>query len=216
MIENNAISGQFIGKSEKEIMEMLHAQSNCENDKEGCKIVGTIVIGTIIAPVAITLLPEEALIGGAINGTANLVCQHFFGEEDKTDWTDVGISTLVGTITGGLGTGLWGTIGWNATGGALSNQLNGKDPLIGALLGGGSSALGYGTGKLGEKMFNSWLNPVASKYIHETNKGYLGITGHFTESSIPTWSGNIFNSGSSKFYEEMTKKTLKEVNNEKK
>lgn len=65
-------------------------------------------------------------------------------------------------------------------------------------------------------MFNSWLNPVASKYIHETNKGYLGITGHFTESSIPTWSGNIFNSGSSKFYEEMTKKTLKEVNNEKK
>lgn len=108
MIENNAISGRFIGKSEKEIKEMLHAQSNCENDKEGCKIVGTIVIGTIIAPVAITLLPEEALIGGAINGTANLVCQHFFGEEDKTDWTDVGISTLVGTITGGLGTGLWG------------------------------------------------------------------------------------------------------------
>ena len=116
----------------------------------------------------------------------------------------------------GLGSGFWGTVGWNAAGGATSSYLEGKDPLIGGLIGAGSSSFGYGAGKLVEKPLQSWINPVANKYIHETNKGFLGITGHFTESYIPTWSGNMVNSGFSTVTEKIIKEKLENIKNEKK
>ena len=208
-VENNAISGQFVGKSEEEIIKKIRAQANCENDREGCELVGTIVVGTILAPIVIPLLPEEAIIGGALSATANIGGQYFFNKDKKINWTDVGIATGVGGITGGLGSGFWGTVGWNAAGGATSSYLEGKDPLIGGLIGAGSSSFGYGAGKLVEKPLQSWINPVANKYIHETNKGFLGITGHFTESYIPTWSGNMVNSGFSTVTEKLLKKNLR-------
>ena len=194
-VENNAISGQFVGKSEEEIIKKIRAQANCENDREGCELVGTIVVGTILAPIVIPLLPEEAIIGGALSATANIGGQYFFNKDKKINWTDVGIATGVGGITGGLGSGFWGTVGWNAAGGATSSYIKDENPLIGGVIGAGSSSIGYGIGKLIEKPLQFWMNPVANKYIHETNKGYLGITGHFTGYPLPPYIGGIFNSG---------------------
>ncbi|OCG67367.1 hypothetical protein [Gilliamella sp. Fer4-1] len=107
---------------------------------------------------------------------------------------NAGISTATGTITGGLGSGLWGTIGWNAAGGVLSSELNGENPFIGVAISASSSAIGYGTGKLVEKWFQPIFNPAANKYIHEANKGFWGITGHYTESSVPAIVGSTTDS----------------------
>ncbi|OCG15037.1 VENN motif pre-toxin domain-containing protein [Gilliamella sp. WF3-4] len=46
-VENNAISGQFVGKTDEEIRKMIYAQTNCENDREGCQMAGKIAIGLI-------------------------------------------------------------------------------------------------------------------------------------------------------------------------
>ena len=111
-----------------------------------------------------------------------------------------------------------GTVAWNAAGGATSNYLEGKDPLIGGLIGAGSSSFGYGAGKLVEKPLQSWINPVANKYLHETNKGFLGITGHYTESYIPAIGGSLFGSGANEYtnYEvkEYIKSKSRQVKNE--
>jgi hypothetical protein len=120
--------------------------------------------------------------------------ENYFNEDGSISWVDAGISTATGTITGGLGSGLWGTIGWNAAGGVLSSELNGENPFIGGAISASSSAIGYGTGKLVEKWFQPIFNPVANKYIHEANKGFLGITGHYTESPFPAIGGNISDS----------------------
>ncbi|MWN32742.1 hypothetical protein GQ595_10005 [Gilliamella sp. Pra-s54] len=215
-VENNAISGQFVGKTDEEIKKMLHAQSNCENDRKGCELVGTIVIGAILAPVAIILLPEEAIIGGLLSGTASIGGQYYFNEDDSINWTDVGIASGVGAVTGGVGTGFWGTVGWNAARGALSNQLDGKDPVTGAIIGAGSSTIGYGVGKYAEKGLRPIFNPAANKYIHETNKGFLGITGHYTESSIPAIGGNIADSILGTMTENIIKEGFKDKKSEKK
>ena len=194
-VKNNAISGQFVGKSEEEIIEMISTQSNCENDRERCELVGKIVVETMFAPIVILLLPEEAIIGGALSGTANIGGQYFTNKDKKINWADVGIATVVGGITGGLGSGFWETVSWNAAGGATSSYIKDENPLIGGVIGAGSSSIGYGIGKLIEKPLQFWMNPVANKYIHETNKGYLGITGHFTGYPLPPYIGGIFNSG---------------------
>ncbi|NUF49465.1 hypothetical protein GYY69_06020 [Gilliamella sp. ESL0250] len=215
-VENNAILGQFVGKTEKEIMEKIHAQANCENDREGCKLVGTIVIGTILVPVVIALLPEEAIIGGFLSGTANIGGQYYFNEDGSISWRDVGIATGTGAFTAGFGTKFWGTISWNAAGGALLNQLDGKDPVTGAIIGAGSSTIGYGLGKYAEKGLRPIFNPAANKYIHETNKGFLGITGHYTESSIPAIGGNVADSILGTMTENYIKEKVGKNKNEKK
>ncbi|OCG15036.1 hypothetical protein [Gilliamella sp. WF3-4] len=137
-------------------------------------------------------MPEEALIGGSLSGIASIGSQYYFNEDGSINWVDAGISTATGTITGGLGSGLWGTIGWNAAGGVLSSELNGENPFIGVAISASSSAIGYGTGKLVEKWFQPIFNPATNKYIHEANKGFLGITEHYTESSVLAIGGNIF------------------------
>ncbi|XKM14505.1 hemagglutinin repeat-containing protein [Orbaceae bacterium ac157xtp] len=140
-------------------------------------------------------LPETAIIGGGLSGAVNVGVQYVMNEDGSINWTDVGISSGVGAVTGGMGTGFWGTVGWNATGGAASSYLKDENPFIGGLIGAWSSSIGYGAGKLMENPLQTWLNPIANKYIHETNKGFLGITGHFTESSIPAIGGSLINSG---------------------
>ncbi|NUF28296.1 VENN motif pre-toxin domain-containing protein [Gilliamella sp. ESL0254] len=215
-VENNAILGQFVGKTDEEIKKMLHAQSNCENDREGCKLVGTIVIGTILAPVVLAFLPEEAIIGGFLSGTASIGGQYYFNEDGSISWRDVGIATGTGAFTAGFGTKFWGTISWNAAGGALSNQLDGKDPVTGAIIGAGSSTIGYAVGKYAEKGLRPIFNPAANKYIHETNKGFLGITGHYTESSIPAIGGNVTDSILGTMTENYIKEKVGKNKNEKK
>lgn len=89
---------------------------------------------------------------------------------------------------------------WNAAGGALTNQINGGDPLRGAITYGVGSALGYGAGKLissGTNAAGKWntggwdpkFNPDLLKYTEV--KGQLGISKEMLPSKYPNGAGNI-------------------------
>lgn len=118
-----------------------------------------------------------------------------------------------------MGNGLWGTVGWNVAGGALTNQINGDDPLAGAITNSAGSALGYGTGKLissGTNAAGKWLtdgwdpkfNPDLLKYTEV--KGQLGLSIEMLPSKIPSNLGNIgasvISEGSGKAAENVLKK----------
>lgn len=62
------------------------------------------------------------------DGSANAGIQYALTGEIKP--TEVLIASYIGAAT--ANTGLLGTIGWNAAGGAMSNYLKGDDPLNGA------------------------------------------------------------------------------------
>lgn len=113
-------------------------------------------------------------------------------------WGDAGISYLAdGTIDPAnaviagwvnvisMGSGLVGTVGWNAAGGALGNWIDDKDPLSGALINGAGSGIGYGIGKglsWGVNAGANWwkggwdpkFNPTLQKYTEI--KGDFGIS----------------------------------------
>ena len=196
----------------KTTMEIMQGQKEFM-DKYGKPII-IAEAAALTLPALISVLPESAIIGGTISGGGNAVGQYL--TTGKVNSNDVIIWTGVGMFTGGYGTGLWGTTGWGIAGGATSSYLKDENPIIGGLIGGSSSFVGYGAGKLVENPLQSWFNPVANKYIHETNRGFLGITGHYTESSIPAWGGSLTNSGTSELFNKIVNDRLKENNNEKK
>lgn len=99
-----------------------------------------------------------------------------------------------------MGQGWKGTVGWNASGGALTNTINGDDPLTGAITNGAGSALGYGAGKLISSVTNAagkWLtggwdpkfNADLLKYTEV--KGQLGISKEMLPSKYPSAAGNV-------------------------
>ena len=101
--------------------------------------------------------------------------------------TDVLIASYVGAFTGN--TGLIGTIGWNAVGGATSNYLKGDDPLTGAGWSSAGSAIGYGFGKY---FIESPLNTIINtnlKSFDWVDIG-MGISKPLPLSPIPGISGN--------------------------
>ena len=196
----------------KTTMEIMQGQKEFM-DKYGKPII-IAEAAALTLPALISVLPETAIIGGTISGGGNAAGQYL--TTGKVNINDVIIWTGVGMFTGGYGTGLWGTTGWGIAGGATSSYLKDENPIMGGLIGGSSSFVGYGVGKLVENPLQSWLNPVANKYIHETNRGFLGITGHYTESSIPALGGSVTNSGTSEWFNKLANDHLKENNNEKK
>lgn len=100
-------------------------------------------------------------VTAGIGGTANAGIQYALTREINP--TDVLIASYVGAFT--ASTGVWGTMGWNAAGGATSSYLKGDDPLSGAAWGAGGSAMGYGMGKyLIELPLNKVLNPSWKNY----------------------------------------------------
>ena len=196
----------------KTTMEIMQGQKEFM-DKYGKPII-IAETAAVSLPALISVLPETAIIGGTITGGGNAAGQYL--TTGKVNSNDVIIWTIVGMFTGGYGTGLWGTTGWGIAGGATSSYLKDENPIMGGFIGGSSSFVGYGAGKLVKNPLQSWFNPVANKYIHETNRGFLGITGHYTESSIPAWGGSLTNSGTSELFNKIVNDRLKENNNEKK
>ena len=93
------------------------------------------------------------------------------------------IAGWVNVIT--MGQGWKGTVGWNAAGGALTNQINGDDPLTGAVTNGAGAGIGFGASKVisaGTNATGKWVtggwdpkfNPDLLKYTEI--KGQLGIS----------------------------------------
>ncbi|MFK3811184.1 filamentous hemagglutinin, partial [Escherichia coli] len=101
------------------------------------------------------LLPGAAattsLIGAGANAGIGLLIN---GEVNPND---VILGYWTGVFT--AGTRLWGTMGVNAASGATSSYLKGDDPLKGGAMGGMSSGLGYGAGKVLQGQLDKFINP---------------------------------------------------------
>ncbi|NIA91069.1 VENN motif pre-toxin domain-containing protein [Rahnella sp. SAP-19] len=147
-----------------------------------------------MATTGLIYLPGGMQMTGAIGGSANAGIQYLINGEVNP--TDVLIATYVGAFT--ANTGAWGTVGWNAAGGATSNYLKGDDPLAGAGWGAAGSALGYGIG-------NKIVSPALDKVFNPVWKNYgwvdmgMGISKPLPWSPVPGITGNIFASGTTEF-----------------
>jgi len=102
------------------------------------------------------LLPGAAattsLIGAGANAGIGVLIN---GEVNPND-------VILGYWTGAFtsGTGLWGTMGVNATSGATSSYLKGDDPFKGGAISGVASGLGYGVGKVAQGSLDKVFNPM--------------------------------------------------------
>jgi filamentous hemagglutinin len=94
----------------------------------------------------------------------------------------------------------FGTVGWEISGSALIYQINGDDPLVGAITGGLDSAAGFRAGKIissetnaaGKWNTGGWnpkFDPQLLKYTEI--KGQLGIAKEILPSKYPSGAGNL-------------------------
>ncbi|WP_394852393.1 POTRA domain-containing protein, partial [Klebsiella variicola] len=157
---------------------------------------------TRATPVQIEIQPGEKPGGSIVNLTATAERPLLLSMSvDNSGQKSTGNSVVAGWINvASIGNGLWGTVGWNAAGGALTNQINGDNPLTGAITNGLGSAGGYWGGKLissGTNAAGKWLtggwdpkfNPDLLKYTEI--KGQLGISKEMLPGKLPGNMGNI-------------------------
>ena len=156
IVENNALSaipgsdlGLWLGKTPDATTE----------DK--AKLAGDIAKGNAIASadlagtVGLGIVPGGAQIAARIGSGANALIQYAVNGE--VNYTDVLIAIWIGMVISN--TGLLGTVGWNAAGGAVSNYIKGNDPLTGAVISGRASGIGYGVGKVIQGPLDKVINP---------------------------------------------------------
>ncbi|OCG10900.1 hypothetical protein A9G09_12430 [Gilliamella sp. wkB292] len=219
-VENNFMAQQVMDEHEKDYKDGLLLFNGDEKkaaeyangiivDKGQAALIG---LGSLFAA---PVLPESAIIGGSLSGAINAGMQYVLNKDGSISWTDVGISTGVGAITGGIGTGFLGTVGWNAAGGATSSYLEGKDPLVGAAIGTISSGVGYFGGKLLKGSLQKVFNPVSKQY-EWVPIGIWTITKPAAQSSVPAISGSALDSGLSEITQKVINIKLKKTENEKK
>ena len=128
----------------------------CKANLAGDVAKGNSVVSAGLAgTVGLGVLPAAAQVTAAIGGGANALIQ--YAVNGQINYTDALIASWVGAATSN--TGLLGTVGWNAAGGATSNYIKGDDPLTGAISSGTASGLGYGAGKLIQGPLNKVINP---------------------------------------------------------
>ncbi|WP_210421266.1 hypothetical protein [Pantoea sp. SO10] len=138
-----------------------------------------------IATGGLLYLPGGMQMTAGIGATANAGIQYV--ANGTVNPTDVLIASYVGAFTGT--TGLFGTVGWNAAGGATSNYLKGDDPLTGAGWSSVGSALGYGIGKY---VIEAPLNTIINTNVKSFDwvEMGMGISKPVPLSPIPGISGN--------------------------
>ncbi|EKC6277694.1 hemagglutinin repeat-containing protein, partial [Escherichia coli] len=205
--ENNLVGGT---ESEQSKAAQTHGADvlSC-NDAPGgeaCKrgeAVNKAYAGTL-ATGSVALLPGGAQAMWGLGAGANAGVSYL--TDGTIDPTTAIIGGWVNVIS--AGNGVVGTVGWNATGGALGNWLEGKAPTSGALINGAGSAIGYGIGKGLSWGINSganWLkdgwdpkfNPTLQKYTDI--KGELGLSKEMTPSRIPGIAGDVSASFASEY-----------------
>lgn len=122
---------------------------------------------------------------------------------------DVIFAYWTGAFT--AGTGLWGTMGVNASSGAASSYLKGDDPLKGGALSGAASGLGYGVGKLIQLPLDKALNPMKEWKDWIWVDVGMGISKPLPLDPLPGVVGNIFGSGSTEVINDQTNKKIIEI-----
>lgn len=198
-MENNLLGGneesqtKFVQEHGKDMLSCADNPSS-ESCRRG-EAVNKVIAGALAGGGAASLTGEALTMWGMGAGT-NAGVQ--YANDGKVNPVNAVIAGWVNIAS--MGNGLWGTVGWNAAGGALTNQINGDDPLTGAITNGAGSVLGYGAGKLisaGTNAAGKWItggwdpkfNPDLLKYTEV--KGQLGISKEMLPSKYPSGAGNI-------------------------
>ncbi|MDQ1212873.1 adhesin [Pantoea anthophila] len=114
-----------------------------------------------------------------------------------------------------IGNGLTGTVIWNAAGGALTNQINGDDPLTGAITNGygvGNYIVKPITNTAGKLITGGWDPKFNRELLRYTEiKGQLGISKEMLPSQIPGALGNVTGSLSSEYGSSEAQKIIDKV-----
>lgn len=149
-----------------------------------------IVSAELAGSVGLGVLPKGAQITAVIGGGANTIIQYVVNGE--VNYTDALIASWVGAATSN--TGLLGTVGWNAAGGATSNYIKGNDPLSGAIISGGPAGIGYGLGQAVKGPLDKVINPNWKNW--EWVDVGMGVSKPMPLDPRPAVIGNIISSGS--------------------
>lgn len=153
-------------------------------------------VGLALATGTVALLPGSAQAMWGLGASANA---------GISLWADGSIDPANAVIAGwtnvfSMGSGLGGTVAWNAAGGALGNWIDNKDPLSGALINGAGSGIGYGIGKglsWGVNTGANWLkggwDPKFNVDLRQFTevRGELGLSKEMTPSYFPGMAGDI-------------------------
>jgi len=198
-VNNNLFGGneesqtKFAQEHAKDVMSCADAPSS-----ESCgrgQAVNKAIAGALAGGGAASLTGEALAMWG-LGAGVNAGVQ--YAGDGKVNPVNSVIAGWVNVIT--MGQGWKGTVGWNAAGGALTNQINGDDPLTGAMTNGAGAGLGFGAGKFisaGTNATGKWVtggwdpkfNPDLLKYTEI--KGQLGISKEMLPSKLPGAAGNI-------------------------
>lgn len=170
------------------------------NAKISAELAGTVGLG---------VLPKGALVTAVIGSGANTIIQYVVNGE--VNYTDALIAGWVGAATSN--TGLLGTIGWNATGGATSNAIKGDDPLTGAISSGAASGIGFGLGKVIQGPMDKLINPNWKNW--EWVDVGMGISKPLPLHPAPGVAGNIFGSGATEVTNDKISKEINKNGNKK-
>ncbi|EHD21349.1 putative adhesin [Brenneria sp. EniD312] len=202
-VENNALGadagtafGFWFGKTPD-------CDTDCKAEIAKKTAKGNAVVSAGIANTAgVASLSGPATAMWLLGAGANAGVQ--YADNGEVNPINAGIAGWVNVIS--MGNGLWGTVGWNAAGGALTNTINGDDPLTGAITNGAGAVFGYGLGKaasVGTNAAGKWItgdwepkfNPTLLKQTEV--KGQFGIAKEMLPSKLPGAVGNVTSSVSS-------------------
>ncbi|ENT7481823.1 hypothetical protein ABGD54_RS24905 [Escherichia coli] len=187
-VENNQLGGSEwlqTGKAREHGADVLSCSENpsgeaCKRGQDENK-----AYAAALATSSVSLLPRSAQAMWALGAGANAGIGSIV--YSSVDPENAIIAGWVNVIT--MGQGWKGTVGWNAAGGAFGNWLDGKDPLSGAAMSGGTSAIGYGVGKVIQGPLDKLINPNWKNW-EWLNVG-MGISKPLPLNPTPGIAGNI-------------------------
>ncbi|ENH2711341.1 TPA: contact-dependent inhibition effector tRNA nuclease [Escherichia coli] len=188
VVENNLLGGSEWLQTEKAREHGADVLSCSDNPSgEACKRgqAENKAYAAALATSSVSLLPRSAQAMWALGAGANAGIGSMV--DSSVDPENAIIAGWVNVIT--MGQGWKGTVGWNAAGGAFGNWLDGKDPLSGAAMSGGTSAIGYGVGKVVQGPLEKVINPNWKNW-EWLNVG-MGISKPLPLNPTPGIAGNI-------------------------
>ncbi len=207
-VENNLLGGSEWLQTEKTREHGADVLSCSDNPSgEACKRgqAENKAYAAALATGSVALLPGSAQAMWLLGAGTNAGMQYAdSGEINPVNSVAAG---WINVIT--MGQGWKGTIAWNTAGGALTNAINGDDPLTGAITNGAGAGVGYGVGNyvvkpaantIGKWITGGWnpkFDPTLLKYTEV--KGQLGLSKEMVPSKIPSAVGNAGGSLSSEF-----------------
>jgi len=223
-VENNLFGGNEWMQGEKAREHGADVMSCADNPSgEACQrgIAENKAYAGALATGGVALLPGGAQAMWALGASTNAGMQ--YADNGEINPVNSVVAGWINVIT--IGQGWKGTVAWNAAGGALTNQINGDDPLTGAITNGTGAWLGYGVGNYvvkpaantaGKWLTGGWepkFDPNLLKYTEI--KGQLGISKEMLPSKIPGAIGNTGGSLSSEFGSSIIQDKMKKMVGEK-